>query len=77
MSGTPEGAQKARETKKKKYGEDFFKTIAAKGGSAPHREPTGYGSTAVGKDGLTGRQRLKKLWKERRRKHDPNDNPVD
>lgn len=78
MSGTPEGARKARETKLSKYGADHFKVVAAKGGSAPHSEPTGYGSNRIGKDGLTGRQRLKKLWKERRRGINSSDNnPVD
>lgn len=32
MGGTLEGGRKAAETNKKKYGEDFYKKIGAKGG---------------------------------------------
>ena len=32
MAGTLEGGRKAAETNKKKYGEDFYRNIGAKGG---------------------------------------------
>lgn len=32
MSGTKEGGEKASKTNKRKYGEDFFKTIGSQGG---------------------------------------------
>lgn len=37
MAGNKEGAAKARETIKKKYGENFFKEIGAKGWKNPNR----------------------------------------
>lgn len=55
MSGTTEGGRKAAAANKARYGEDFYKRIAAKGGRAGHNG--GFGSEKVGKDGLTGRER--------------------
>ena len=40
MSGTITGGRKAAETNKIKYGEDFYKIIAAKGGRA--KVPKGF-----------------------------------
>jgi len=65
MSGTSEGARKAAETNKERYGKDFFARIGAKGNESymsqpkEYRQGRGYASKKVGKDGLTGAQRAK------------------
>lgn len=70
---TEEGRRKARETMIKRSGsyEAYIerKRIAGKkGGLAHHNLPTGFGSNTIGKDGLTGKERAKKLADERRGK---------
>ena len=58
MAGTKEGALKAAETNKKKYGNDYYKRLGAKGGS--RKTPTsGFGSPKRGPDGLTGPERAR------------------
>lgn len=42
MAGTPEGARKAVETKKKKYGENALKEWGQKGGKKRNRSPKRY-----------------------------------
>lgn len=59
MSGTPEGAAKAKETKLKKYGENHFSVIASLGGKANHTG--GFASPNKGRDGLTGPERARKV----------------
>ena len=55
MAGTKAGGLKARETNRKKHGENFYKLIGAKGGhNSTHG---GFASKKVGSDGLTGKQR--------------------
>lgn len=55
MVGTKAGGIKARTTNFKKYGEDFYKNIGAKGGRLG--KTGGFASDVVGADGLTGKQR--------------------
>lgn len=57
MAGTVEGGTKASITNKKRYGEDFYRTIGGIGGRAAGSK--GFASENVGSDGLTGRQRAK------------------
>ena len=42
MSGTLEGGRKARDKNYKRYGEDFYRNIGRKGGSAPTNKPKGF-----------------------------------
>ena len=42
MSGTLEGGRKARDKNYKRYGEDFYRNIGRKGGSAPTEKPKGF-----------------------------------
>jgi nitroimidazol reductase NimA-like FMN-containing flavoprotein (pyridoxamine 5'-phosphate oxidase superfamily) len=44
---TPEGAKKALETKRKKYGDDFFKSNGQKGGQARNLSPNEYNSKTL------------------------------
>src|SRR4051812_36488795 len=57
MAGTKAGGQAAAATNKKKYGEDFYKVLGAKGGKKGRTG--GFASTEVGADGLTGRERAR------------------
>ena len=57
MTGTREGARKAAITNKERHGENFYRTIGAKGGRNGHTG--GFSSDKVGKDGLTGPERAK------------------
>ena len=57
MAGTKEGGRRAAETNKLRHGKDFFKKIGAKGGR--NGRTGGFGSSKVGKDGLTGPQRAR------------------
>ena len=57
MTGTREGARKAAITNKERHGEDFYRTIGAKGGRNGHIG--GFNSDKVGKDGLTGFERAR------------------
>lgn len=57
MPGTISGGLKASETNKKKYGEDFYKQIGAKGGR--NGNTGGFASQEVGSDGLTGQERAR------------------
>lgn len=59
MAGNSIGGKKAAATIKKTLGEDFYRTIGAKGGRNGHTG--GFSSDKVGKDGLTGPERAK-LW---------------
>lgn len=56
MSGTRLGGKRAAETNKKKFGEDFYRNLGRKGGVA-RKEPGGFSSETVGRDGLTGSER--------------------
>lgn len=42
MSGTLEGGRKARDKNYKRYGENFYRNIGRKGGSAPTKKPKGF-----------------------------------
>lgn len=42
MSGTLEGGRKARDKNYKRYGEDFYRNIGRKGGTAPTNKPKGF-----------------------------------
>lgn len=55
MTGTSEGAKKGALKLKATYGEDYYSKIGSKGGS--YQGPKGFGTTKVGEDGLTGRER--------------------
>lgn len=57
MPGTKTGGLKAAETNKKKYGDDFYKRIGAKGGGISRGG--GFASQEVGADGLTGQERAR------------------
>lgn len=57
MVGTIEGGKLTAKINRKKYGDDFYKRIGAKGGRNGHTG--GFGSSKVGKDGLTGKQRAR------------------
>lgn len=57
MAGNREGGKKAADTNKQRYGINYYQTIGAIGGS--RGLGGGFASDAVGKDGLTGRQRAR------------------
>ena len=57
MAGTKNGGAKAAATNKNKYGADFYARIGAMGGKLG--KSGGFASSAVGKDGLTGRERAR------------------
>ena len=59
MSGTVAGGKKAAITNMKKQGADFYKRIGKKGGMNGHTG--GFASDKVGRDGLTGYERAKKV----------------
>ena len=42
MSGTLERGRKARDKNYKRYGEDFYRNIGRKGGTAPTNKPKGF-----------------------------------
>ena len=57
MSGTVDGASKAKKTIRSRHGKDFYARIGRKGG---RRSRTGgFASLKVGDDGLTGQQRAR------------------
>lgn len=62
MGGNNNGARKGAETKRKKYGDDFFSKIGHLGGSKS--TPGNFGTTKMGTDGLTGKERASKTSKE-------------
>lgn len=64
MSGTSEGARKGADTRRRKYGDDHYAKMGAKGGENSNKG--GFASKKKGKDGLTGPQRASKLAKEQR-----------
>lgn len=66
MSGTKEGGKKSAATKKRKYGDDYYKRIGALGGGSTIG---GFASLKVGKDGLTGPERAQRIGR-RNRKND-------
>ena len=55
MAGTKIGGKRAAITNKKKYGEDFYRDIGAKGGK--RGKTGGFASNLKGADGLTGHER--------------------
>lgn len=57
MSGTKEGALKARDTIYRKRGRDYFKVIGKKGGTISRGG--GFACIIRGPDGLTGPERAK------------------
>lgn len=59
MSGTFSGGTKAAASNKRRHGEDFYAKIGAQGGKLGRSG--GFGSTLVGADGLTGRERARKV----------------
>lgn len=50
---------KFKQTIKDRYGEDYFRELGRKGGSAKYKTPKGFASEIVGTDGLTGRERAR------------------
>ena len=59
MAGTKAGAAKTALKLKEIYGEDYYKNIGHIGGKNGHTG--GFASDKVGKDGLTGYERAKKV----------------
>lgn len=59
MAQTPEGAKKASQTMRATYGEDYYKRIGATGGAGS--STGGFASDLIGPDGLTGRQRARRV----------------
>lgn len=59
MSGNKIGGIKAAATNYERHGKDFYKRIGAKGGS--NGRTGGFASMLVGADGLTGRERARKV----------------
>lgn len=59
MAGNKAGGEKTKITMIKRYGEDFYRKIGAKGGK--NGNTGGFASDKVGKDGLTGKQRAAKV----------------
>jgi hypothetical protein len=57
LSGTAIGGVNAAKTNKERYGTDFYKRIGSLGGAKS--KTGGFGSSLVGVDGLTGRERAK------------------
>jgi len=55
MPNTSEGAKRAAETLKRRYGADYYTRLARMGGKRRVRK--GFGSLKVGSDGLTGPER--------------------
>lgn len=61
MAGTKEGGIKARDKNLKLYGPDFYGMIGAIGGK--NGTTGGFASGVVGSDGLTGKERARKVGK--------------
>lgn len=59
MAGTKEGGLKAAKTNRKRYGKHFYANIGRVGGQ--NGKTGGFASDVVGKDGLTGKERAKKV----------------
>ena len=59
MAGTKIGGAKAAKTNKKRHGKGFYAKIGRMGGKNGHTG--GFASDKVGKDGLTGFERAKKV----------------
>lgn len=59
MPGSVAGGRKAAATNKAKYGDDFYRKLGKRGGSAPRKTPGGFASDIIGDDGLTGRERAR------------------
>ena len=59
MAGTKVGGKRAAVTNTAKYGKDFYARIGAIGGARGHTG--GFGSTKPGSDGLTGKERARKV----------------
>lgn len=57
MSGNKIGGLKVAQTNKRKYGEDYYVNIGRIGGKASKNG--GFGSSKIGKDGLTGKERAR------------------
>lgn len=57
MSGTLEGAQKAKATIRRKYGENYYRHIGYIGGT--RSKSGGFAHKGIGKDGLTGKERAR------------------
>lgn len=60
MGNTKAGGRKVSATIRAKYGDDFWQKAGAQGGLAKCKKK-GFASDKVGADGLTGRQRAKKV----------------
>lgn len=60
MAGTKAGGAKAAATNKKLHGEDFYAKIGQKGGKN-NSGTGGFASLKVGRDGMTGPERAKKM----------------
>ena len=58
MAGTRQGGLKARDTCKRVYGDDYYRTIGAMGGSISRTG--GFAQEGRGKDGMTGQERARK-----------------
>ena len=61
--GWARATAKFKETIKERYGEDYFRELGRKGGSAAYKRPKGFASTVVGRDGLTGKERAHRAGK--------------
>lgn len=59
MPGTVLGGKQAAKTNKKLYGKDFYANIGRIGGARSNNG--GFASKLIGEDGLTGRERAKKV----------------
>lgn len=59
MAGTKESAKKGRDTRLARD-PDFYRNIGRKNAGIP-KPTSGFGSQKIGKDGLTGEQRAKKV----------------
>jgi uncharacterized protein len=57
MVGTVSGGRNAAKTNVEKYRKDFYQWIGAIGGARSHSG--GFGSSEVGLDGLTGKERAR------------------
>lgn len=57
MSGNKVGGLKVAQTNKRKYGDDYYVNIGRIGGKASNNG--GFGSSKIGKDGLTGKERAR------------------